>query len=63
MTDEELMCDLNKWLITPELQHRPNSDLIAFLSSIHLYWRINNRITEKQRNYTCALLNKHWTKK
>lgn len=62
MTDDDLMKDLDRWLTTPELQHRPNSELISFLASIHRQWRTNKKISERQRNYTCALLNKHWKK-
>lgn len=62
LTDDELMKDLERWLNTPELQHKPNAGLISFLASVHRNWRIKNRISTKQRNYTVALLNKHWAR-
>ena len=49
ITDDELMNDLNKWLTTPELQHRPNAGLIELLASIHKQYRTKGRITERQR--------------
>lgn len=62
MTDKELMDDLDRWLNTPALQFRPNAGLISFLASVHRNWRTYGKISVKQRNYTVALLNKHWIK-
>lgn len=62
MLDKEIMDDVERWLNTPELQHRPNASMISFLADIHRQWRTKQKITAKQKAYCIALLNKHWKK-
>lgn len=62
ITDEQLMADTEQWLLTPELQWNITWRQINFLADIHRQWRTQGRISQKQRAYTIAILNKHWRK-
>lgn len=62
MTDEELMNQAHKWLDSPELQRNPNHRVIGFIADVCRYWRKEKYISQKQRAYVVALLNKHTNK-
>lgn len=62
ITDEQLMADALKWLTTPELQHNISQRPLDYIASVHRWYRKHNKISDSQRQYTIAILNKHWKK-